>query len=117
MSNPVTRVGGASRLKKHFSFILAMISAATPHVLGASFTITHLPVFSTDFVMVSVSNGDLVRTSFISDDSFYFCKASFVSFNIAPYDITVKSEPSCTTSAFPIGTVNSLSGTSSLIAR
>ena len=60
MSGAVTLSIGASKLKKHFSFILAIISAAKPHVLGASWTITHLPVFFTEFIIVSVSKGEIV---------------------------------------------------------
>lgn len=57
VSYPHTLVIGAFRCKKQVYWILALISAAMPTVLGASCAIRHLPVFFTELIKVSASYG------------------------------------------------------------
>jgi len=109
---------GACKLKRAFSFIVAMISAAKPAVLIASCTITALPVFLIEFIIVSESKGLIVLKSIIS--TLYlllsFSTASFEVLSIEPHAIKVRSSPCCITFAFPMGIMYSSSGMSCLIA-
>ena len=68
-SHPVNSLMGASSFKKQRFWISAAISAPTPAVRPASWTITSRPVFSTLFWTVYTSQGSIVRRSITSIDA------------------------------------------------
>lgn len=106
MSKPVTLSTGFLSEVKRFSWIVAAISAPVPMWRGASWTITARPVFWTDAMMVSLSNGEMLRMSTISHEIPSLAAsaaASRHSRTMAPQLIRVTSVPCCTMPALPIG--------------
>ena len=65
-SQPVTLLIGALSFKKHLLCTSALISAPTPAVIPASWTITRRPVRLTLSVIVSTSQGKIDRRSISS---------------------------------------------------
>lgn len=99
---------------------VAAISAPTPPVIGASWLINNRPVLLTDWQIVSISHGTIVRKSINSQDIFSFaanCATSRRTWTCVPHERSVTSEPSCITWAFDNGIVYSFIGTSSLADR
>src|SRR5215470_6116185 len=118
-SGAQTRLGGtlSARNVLGSSVKRAMISAAALQVMHASSTMTTRPVLCTEARSVSLSMGTSVLGSTTStvipsrDSSSAAVKASWT---ILATAMTVTSRPSCLTSATPIGTVYSSSGTGPL---
>src|SRR5690606_20671221 len=120
LSHPVTRRTGATNEYRKCSAMIAAISAPKPAVRGASWTITARPVFETEAVTASASNGTRLRTSITSAEtpsSASRSAAFLVSSIIAPQLMSVTSAPSRSTRARPISTSYQPSGTSSFTAR
>lgn len=68
MSYPQTLLTGASKYRKHLSWIFETNSAPNPQEIGASCVTKHLPVFLTESTTVYSSHGIIVRKSMISHD-------------------------------------------------
>ncbi len=75
---------------------VAEISAPTPPVIGASWLISNLPVLLTDWQIVSISHGTIVRKSINSQDIFSLaaiCATSRRTCTCVPHETSVISEP------------------------
>ena len=119
-SGPATRIIGASRYSNALSATIAATSPPMPTAFVSSWTIRTLPVLRAVSRMASESSGLSVlrsSTSTLTPSSSRSRAASRHRCSISPYVMTLMSSPSAFTSADPIGSVYSPSGTSPLTRR
>ena len=128
-SQPVTRFTGEFNLRKHRFCISALISAPTPAVIPASWTMTSRPVRLTLSKTVSTSHGRIERRSISStlaeridagtrgasegSGVASICRAVSQWYTGVPQVRSVRSEPGTRVSAFPRGSSKSSVGTCS----